>query len=123
MQLAQHIATGQDLAFPADRGVLLEIGVGSRRLKTLAKKFTLLLRDDALVITPEVHERNLKTTLELQFSHISAMVLNLRGCIELFYQSDLYRIHLHESCSPLKYLEYWEALEEAKAWNGTISST
>jgi 1-acyl-sn-glycerol-3-phosphate acyltransferase len=112
-QLARLLSTapkGTPL-FPPDRGVLIQIGLGSK-LVTLTRHFNLTLTPEGLTVHRQDRggERFLgnKKTLCFPFDHIQSIIVNAKSTIEMYRDGELYRIRIDRRSSILKYIESYE---------------
>jgi 1-acyl-sn-glycerol-3-phosphate acyltransferase len=111
----EYLRSSQEVAFPADRGVLLQKGM-KRRFLLLSKKFTLALDGERLVVTfPKRVPTGLLKGLDaliFDFSDIQSMVITAKSTLEFYYRDQLWRIRVEEGRSILKYFELYNIYQE-----------
>ena len=99
--------------FPPDRGVLLQCGVEGR-LVTLAKRFTVQLERDRIIVVfdgvvPTGMLKGQKTVV-FTFGRMQSMIINVKSTVEFFHEDQLWRIRVASDRSILKYVEWYDAL-------------
>jgi len=91
------------LAFPPDKGVLLQTG-DEQKLIILEKRFTLQMERTGMRI-----KSNAGKDLFLAFENIQSMIINAKNTLELYHDNTLYRIRIFKRGCILKYVEMYQA--------------
>jgi len=101
--------------FPPDRGVLLQLGVG-KGLRVLTKRFQLSLTSSGMIVQrQDKKSRDIlgeEEFFHFPFSRIQSMIINVKSTVELYMDNKLYRIRVHKDTSIVKYLEYYQAIQD-----------